>query len=474
MRKGLVYSIIIFLFIFTWFNAASADLSGIVSDDFNAAVIDSNTWTFINPYGDATLSMTGANLEISVPAGTSHDVWSGGNFAPRIMQAARNTDYDLEVRFDSTVNERYEMQGVIIEQDSNNYLRFDFYSDGTNTFIFAASFINGYPAAMNNSVISGAPITIPLYMRVKRAGNQWTQSYSYDGVVWNISKTFSHTISVTSVGVFAGNAFNNTAFTGSVNYFFNNASPIFLSDFNNNVLNNPGFESGTSPWGFYTNGAGTFLNDAPGYGSPLAGHIKILQQGTNVQLYQAGLVLEPDTEYILSFKAYSNKGHDLSVVLQTHGSPYTSYGLSYSVFNITPSWSEYSVQFTTTGFSGTVSDGRLMFWLAPYAAAGDQYFIDDVALFKTSSVAPVPPTVTTHPVNQVVTVGRAATLNVAATGAMPLFYQWQKNGVNISGATAASYTTPAATLADNGSTYRCIVTSPAGSATSNTATLTFI
>jgi len=149
-----------------------------------------------------------------------------------------------------------------------------------------------------------------------------------------------------------------------------------------NVIQNPGFESGTSPWIFYTNGIGTFLNDASGVGSPHAGHITISQEGTNVQLYQPGLVLEPNTLYRLSFKAYSNTGHDFSISLHKHESPYTNYGLSDYVVNLGTSWSEYSTQFTTSGFSGTVNDGRLRFWLSPYDAIGDQYFIDDVILEK--------------------------------------------------------------------------------------------
>src|SRR2546422_4375051 len=44
------------------------------------------------------------------------------------------------------------------------------------------------------------------------------------------------------------------------------------------------------------------------------------------------------------------------------------------------------------------------------------------------------------------------TLFRSATGA-GLTYQWRKNGVNISGATASSYTTPATTTADNGALY---------------------
>ena len=83
-----------------------------------------------------------------------------------------------------------------------------------------------------------------------------------------------------------------------------------------------------------------------------------------------------------------------------------------------------------------------------------------------------PPTINSQPSNQTVTVGQMATFSVTATGASPLSYQWQKNQVNIAGATSASYTTPATTSADNGTSFRVIVTNPVSSVTSNAATLT--
>jgi hypothetical protein len=84
----------------------------------------------------------------------------------------------------------------------------------------------------------------------------------------------------------------------------------------------------------------------------------------------------------------------------------------------------------------------------------------------------LPPSITTQPANQNVTAGQTATFTVVASGTAPLTYQWQKNGASISGATSASYTTPATTTADNGSTFHVIVSNSAGSATSNSATLT--
>jgi hypothetical protein len=90
----------------------------------------------------------------------------------------------------------------------------------------------------------------------------------------------------------------------------------------------------------------------------------------------------------------------------------------------------------------------------------------------TVNAAPVSPTITTQPANQTVNAGQTATFSVTATGTAPLSYQWQKNSANISGATAASYTTPATATTDNGAKFDVIVSNTAGTQTSTMATLT--
>ncbi len=90
----------------------------------------------------------------------------------------------------------------------------------------------------------------------------------------------------------------------------------------------------------------------------------------------------------------------------------------------------------------------------------------------TVNAAAVPPSITTQPASQTVTAGQAATFSVLAAGTAPLTYQWRKNGANISGATAASYTTPATTTTDSGSTISVVVNNSAGTVTSTSATLT--
>lgn len=83
------------------------------------------------------------------------------------------------------------------------------------------------------------------------------------------------------------------------------------------------------------------------------------------------------------------------------------------------------------------------------------------------------PIITAQPTNQAVVVGQTATFSVSAIGTPPLSYQWQKGNADIMGATAASYTTPATTLGDSGSTFRVVVSNSVNPpATSNAATLT--
>ncbi len=98
-----------------------------------------------------------------------------------------------------------------------------------------------------------------------------------------------------------------------------------------------------------------------------------------------------------------------------------------------------------------------------------------------SADAPPPPeggpapcvaaSITTQPAGTSVTAGQSATFTVVAAGTAPLTYQWQRNGVDIEGATAATYTLSTTPL-DSGVVFRAAVTNCAGSVTSNGATLT--
>ncbi|SFE98988.1 PQQ-dependent sugar dehydrogenase [Spirosoma endophyticum] len=84
------------------------------------------------------------------------------------------------------------------------------------------------------------------------------------------------------------------------------------------------------------------------------------------------------------------------------------------------------------------------------------------------------PVIAVQPTSKTVSVGQSVTFTTVASGNPTPTYQWQRNGVSISGATSVSYTVASPVLADNGATFRVVVSNAAGSATSNEVTLTVI
>jgi hypothetical protein len=83
-------------------------------------------------------------------------------------------------------------------------------------------------------------------------------------------------------------------------------------------------------------------------------------------------------------------------------------------------------------------------------------------------------TITTQPVSLSVALGQSAVFSVVATGAVPITYQWRKNGIAIAGATAATYTTPAAVAGDNGAIFDVVLANAGGTITSSPAVLSVL
>jgi uncharacterized repeat protein (TIGR03803 family) len=120
------------------------------------------------------------------------------------------------------------------------------------------------------------------------------------------------------------------------------------------------------------------------------------------------------------------------------------------------------------------------------AAAGTNSFtiLATSALGQTNSQTFVlavfaPPVISAQPPLETVTNGSPAYLAVGVSGAAPLFYQWQKNGVNltdgriISGSATSTLSLLFATTADAGN-YSVIITNAYGSVTSSVVALTII
>jgi hypothetical protein len=121
---------------------------------------------------------------------------------------------------------------------------------------------------------------------------------------------------------------------------------------------------------------------------------------------------------------------------------------------------------TYTTPATTFSDNGVLFVVTVSNSAGST--LSNPAALTVNAA----PTIQVQPAGQTVTAPAAATFSVTAAGTLPLSYQWKKDGADIGGATASSYTTPATTVGDTGSLFSVQVSNAYGNVLSADATLT--
>src|ERR1700729_1912027 len=105
-----------------------------VTDNFNTSSLNTGLWTFVNPVGNGSFSMTGTQLKLNVPPGSNHDPAFGGvDSSVRVVQTVANGDFLVTAKFDSipAVSQTYISEGILVEQDSTHYLQFEFGNTGS-------------------------------------------------------------------------------------------------------------------------------------------------------------------------------------------------------------------------------------------------------------------------------------------------------------------------------------------------------
>jgi hypothetical protein len=101
----------------------------------------------------------------------------------------------------------------------------------------------------------------------------------------------------------------------------------------------------------------------------------------------------------------------------------------------------------------------------------DNHFVDDLSIV-TIPVSSASASVLQSPQSQTVNAGDSVTFSVVPGGAAPFNFQWFRNGILITGATANQFTIPSVLASDTGATFTATVASASGSMTSAAATLT--
>jgi hypothetical protein len=180
----------------------------VVPDEFNTTPLNSSLWTLVAPVGGSQ-STTGTAVNLVAPASSTHDPNdSPTNNAVRLEQNIGNLDFNVVVKFNSlppqAVNS-YNGEGIMVSGDASNFMRFEVYSNQTAGYqIYASSTVAG---VQGNPFINAAlPVTAgPFYLRVARAGDVWTESWSTDGINYTTSGTFSQVIATAKIGPYVTN-----------------------------------------------------------------------------------------------------------------------------------------------------------------------------------------------------------------------------------------------------------------------------
>jgi hypothetical protein len=211
-------------------SATTLSLAAPVSDGFNGNSLDSNLWTFINPAGDGSYAFTGIGLNLSVPAGSNHDPAFGGtNSAVRVIQAVGSSDFTLEAKFDTIPNREYQFEGIVVEQDAANYLRFHIGSTDSLLVVGATRVVSRNETNELESIIKIPDGARSIWLRIQKFGVTWTETWSPDGSTYNTVGSFTQLLTPAAVGPFGGNysepASAAPGFTVSIDHFFNIASP---------------------------------------------------------------------------------------------------------------------------------------------------------------------------------------------------------------------------------------------------------
>jgi regulation of enolase protein 1 (concanavalin A-like superfamily) len=187
-----------------------------ISDEFSGTVLNP-AWIWVDPLMDCNYSLT-ANpgyLRIFVP-GNGHDLYPGANYnAPRVIQSAIG-DFVIETRVLFDPQHGAQGAGILVWNDSDNYLRLDrlFHIGGQVVDL------SGKKAGSWSQFAQTLYVSTETYLRLERAGENFTAKYSSDGINWIFLGSVSFPLADTvGVGLFVLDQWQDNPIYADFDYF---------------------------------------------------------------------------------------------------------------------------------------------------------------------------------------------------------------------------------------------------------------
>jgi hypothetical protein len=149
-----------------------------------------------------------------------------------VLQDADDDDFEIEAKFDSPVTQQIQIQGLLAQQDEDDFVRFEIQHDGSTATLFVGTLTSGTTGG--NTAFLPLTVSGPIWLRMRRTGDTWTFSYSLNGVTFDSFTSFTHALTVTQVGLHVGNhgwpESSSPAFTALVDYFSVAGAPVPVND----------------------------------------------------------------------------------------------------------------------------------------------------------------------------------------------------------------------------------------------------
>ncbi len=256
------------------------------------------------------------------------------------------------------------------------------------------------------------------------------------------------------------------------------------------LINNGNFSNGSTNWtisgNWYINSSSSCSNTTPGYAyaGDASGNAVINETG---DLKQTITIPSTATSATFTFGASKSTDETTTTIVYDYVNVFLLDASGAQLMQFTPTnidnlysgkpvtlcdgYSPKSFSIPTQYFGQSI---QIVFSVHSDGGPKNTMFrIDDVSLTYLAPACTAV-SIASQPQNQTVTAGNTATFNVTTGGTSPYSYFWFKNGVQISGASSSSYTTPTLATGDNGNYYYCIITNCTNTyqATSNNANLT--
>ncbi|MFC5729434.1 MULTISPECIES: ThuA domain-containing protein [Nocardioides] len=158
------------------------------NDEFDGARLDGCRWAESVRYHSATEEVAGGHLRITTQPG---DIDGNNPVSPRnfILQDAPEGDWVATTRFKAPLKHRYQLAGLLMYADDNNYVKTDVVAYNTPGAALdlraeAGREVNGAISGGSNLNIADSTESGYWYLRVTKTGNQYVPEVSDGGTNW--------------------------------------------------------------------------------------------------------------------------------------------------------------------------------------------------------------------------------------------------------------------------------------------------